>query len=289
MIYYSTFVNLCTTHILVIELTVFCHPGKQSSKSKKGAESNADKVKKSNREAARLVAEMFSVLQTTAIALFPSETEASEARVKWGSTFKGQVFSIDTPSGSKGMGNLYSKRISAQEQEQALLGSDGVYIPEGTQLIIVAGPRAKDIKKLKKIHERLGEDTLIIFINARASIAAASSGSKKTAAADSDAETENSDWVTEAFTPVFHYAPPIVTAVGSEEESAGKDSLKRELLLYHEFGGDWYLAEKEINEGIFGTGISMPTLSGSSGFKTIWEGKIRPAKLELLNLLKAVN
>lgn len=248
-------------------------------------------MKKSNREAARLVAEMFSVLSATAIALFPSETEANDARVKWGSTFKGQVFSIDTPSGSKGMGNLYSKRISPQEKEQALLGTDGVYIPEGTQLIIVAGPRAKDIKKLKKIHERLGEDTLIIFINARASIAAVSTGARKNAVTDSDAaEVENGDWVTEAFTPVFHYAPPIVTAaVSTPEETAGKDSLKRELLLYHEFGGDWYLAEKEITGGIFGTGINLPSLSGSSGFKTLWEGKNRPAKVDILNLLKTVS
>ena len=263
--------------------------GKQSSKSKKGVESDSEKIKRSNREAARLVAEMFSVLSSTAIALFPSEAEASEARIKWGNTFKGQVYSIDAPSNPKGMGNLYSKRISTQEQEQALLGSDGVYIPEGTQLIIVAGPRPKDIKKLRKIHERLGEDTLIIFINARASIAAASTNAKKVAEADSELELQNADWVSGAFTPVFHYAPPIITAgEGDSDIVADKKSLKRELLLYHEFGGDWYLGEKEAKDGLFGSGISMPDLTGNSGFKTIWEGKSRPAKVELLNLFKTL-
>lgn len=258
--------------------------GKQASKQRATLETNADKVKKSNREAARLVAEMFSVLSSTSIAIFPSESEASDARIKWGSTFKGQVFSIDAPAGGKSSGNLYSKRKSPQEQEQALLGSDGVYIPEGTQLIIVAGPRAKDIKKLKKIHERLGEETLIIFINARASIAAASTSAKRSASAtiDSDVESDNDDWVTGAFTPVFHYAPPLINVAESEAGLKGKDT-KRELLLYHEYGGDWYLAEKEVSEGLFGTGISLP---GNSGFKTLWEGKARPQKEELINSLK---
>lgn len=248
-------------------------------------ESNTDKIRRSNREAARLVADMFSVLSTSAVALFPSETEASEARVKWGSSFKGQIFSIDTPSASKGMGNLYSKRISSQEQEQALLGTDGVYIPEGTQIIIVAGPRPKDIKKLKKIHDRLGQDTLIVFINARASIAAVSTNSRKSIEAEGEFEAENIDWVTGAFTTVFHYAPPLITSVSSDS-AATEGNLKRDLLLYHEFGGDWYLAEKEVNEGIFGSGISLPSITGNSGFKTIWEGKDRPGKIDIINLLK---
>ena len=248
-------------------------------------ESNTDKIRRSNREAARLVAEMFSVLSTSAVALFPSEIEASEARVKWGSSFKGQIFSIDTPSASKGMANLYSKRISPQEQEQALLGTDGVYIPEGTQIIIVAGPRPKDIKKLKKIHDRLGQDTLIVFINARASIAAVSTNSKKSAEAESELEAENLDWVTGAFTTVFHYAPPLITSVSSDSATT-EASLKRELLLYHEFGGDWYLAEKEVNEGIFGSGISLPSITSNSGFKTIWEGQDRPGKIDIMNLFK---
>lgn len=254
---------------------------KQSSKTKIATESDASKVKKSNREAARLVAEMFSVLSSTSIAIFPSEAEASDARMKWGSTFKGQVYSIDAPPGSKGSGNLYSKKMSAQEQEQALLGSDGVYIPEGTQLIIVAGPRAKDIKKLKKIHDRLGEETLIIFINARASIAAASASGKKTV--DPDLDTENADWVSGAFTSVFHYAPPLL---GATEPASQIENKKRELLLYHEFGGDWHLAEKEAADGMFGTGFTLPSIS--SGFKTLWEGSTRPDKKQLLEVLEAI-
>ena len=254
---------------------------KGSSKTKIATETDASKVKKSNREAARLVAEMFSVLSTTSIAIFPSEAEASDARMKWGSTFKGQVYSIDAPPGSKGSGNLYSKKMSAQEQEQSLLGSDGVYIPEGTQLVIVAGPRAKDIKKLKKIHERLGEETLIIFINARASIAAAAANGKK--AADPDLDTENADWVSGAFTSVFHYAPPLLGAV---EQGVQLENKKRELLLYHEFGGDWHLAEKEVDDGLFGTGFTLPSVS--SGFKTLWEGSTRPDKKQLQEALEAI-
>jgi len=239
--------------------------GKQgsASKQKKGLESDADRVKRSNREAARLVAEMFSVLSTETVTLFPSENEANEARIKWGSTFKGEVFSIDSPAGGMKGSNLYSKRLSKQEQEQALLGTDGMYIPEGTEIIIIAGPRVKDIKKLKKIHEKLGDDTLIVLINARASLGAVSS--------DSD-----NGWVNSAFTSVFHYAPPII--------DNGSD--KRELLLYHEFNSKWYLAEKELKDGILGSGIQLPSLTGNSGFKTVWEGENKPIQSEILELLK---
>ena len=225
---------------------------------------------------------MFSILSSTSVALFPSENEANNARIKWGSTFKGQVFSIDSQSGGRGAGDLYSKRRSAQEQEQSLLGTDGIYIPEGTQLVIIAGPRAKDIRKIRKIHERLGEETLIIIINGRASIAAASTRTKTTAAADSETETDHLDWLTQFFTPVFHYAPPF-----DYQSKPASSVTQRELLLYHEFDGDWYLAEKEANDGIFGTGINLPSIGGSSGFKTIWEGKSRPIISELADLMNS--
>ena len=220
------------------------------------------------------------MLSSTSVAIFPSESEANNARIKWGSTFKGQVYSIDSQSGAKGAGDLYSKRRSSQEQEQNLLGTDGVYIPEGTQLVIIAGPRAKDIKKIRKIHERLGEETLIIIINGRASVTAASTRAKSAVAAEGETETDHLDWMTKFFTPVFHYAPPF--------ENLSKptpSTTQRELLLYHEFDGDWYLAEKESKDGLFGTGISLPSIG--SGFKTIWEGKTRPEMSELADLMKS--
>jgi hypothetical protein len=79
-------------------------------------ESNTDRLKRSNREATRLVADMFSAISSQTVALFPSEAEASDARVKWGPTFRGQLYSIDAPAPSKAFGNIYSKRISKQEQ-----------------------------------------------------------------------------------------------------------------------------------------------------------------------------
>ena len=110
--------------------------GKQGSKRGVGNnETPANQLKRANREAARLVADMFSSISSSTVALFPSEGEASDARVKWGATFRGQLYSIDAPAPSKAFGNLYSKRVSKQEQEQALLGSDGIYIPDKTDLV----------------------------------------------------------------------------------------------------------------------------------------------------------
>ena len=114
---------------------------KQGSKRGGNNESQSptDKLKRANREAARLVADMFSSISSSTVALFPSEGEASDARVKWGPTFRGQLYSIDAPAPSKAFGNLYSKRVSKQEQEQALLGSDGIYIPDKTDLVSLPG------------------------------------------------------------------------------------------------------------------------------------------------------
>ena len=57
---------------------------KQGSKRGGNNESPTDKLKRANREAARLVADMFSSISSSTVALFPSEGEASDARVKWG-------------------------------------------------------------------------------------------------------------------------------------------------------------------------------------------------------------
>ena len=108
---------------------------KQGKKGEVKNESPTDKLKRANREAARLVADMFSSISSSTVALFPSEAEASDARVKWGATFRGQLYSIDAPAPSKAFGNIYSKRVSKQEQEQALLGSDGIYVPDKTDLV----------------------------------------------------------------------------------------------------------------------------------------------------------
>ena len=133
----------------------------------------------------------------------------------------------------------------------------------------------KDLKKLKKVSERLGEGTAIILINARASIEA---GLAKTAASTVDSDGEDNDWISKAFVPVFHYAPPLLNKSDMSKE--------RDLLLYHEYGGPWYLAEKEkIDEkgGLLGSIGGM--LGGAGNFKTLWEGKNRPSAIEMKDIL----
>ena len=131
------------------------------------------------------------------------------------------------------------------------------------------------MKKLKKVSERLGEGTAIILINARASIEAGVA--KSTAENDGD----DNDWISSTFVPIFHYAPPLLDK--SEMIS------ERDLLLYHEYGGPWYLAEKEKTDekgGLLGSIGGM--LGGAGSFKTLWEGKNRPSAREMKEILSGV-
>ena len=234
-------------------------------KSKTFAEmSPSDRIKKSNREAARLFTEMFKIIAPTTVCMFPSEDEASMARNIWGSTFSGQVLSIDAAAASKGATNLRSRRFSIEEQEAALLGSDGIYVPDGTEVLILVGPKSKDMKKVKRIHEKLGLDTLIILLNGRATVTQTIKKNK-----ENNKDDENNDWISSEFESVFNYAPP----------STSGQLVDRELLLYHEMGEKWYIAEKDKEQK---TGLSglVGSLTAGSGFKTLWEGDLRPTDIE---------
>jgi hypothetical protein len=210
-----------------------------SSGAPSGTTGNAEKIKKSNREAARLFTEMFSMLQTTTVVLFPTELEALEARSAW-SSFKGQVLSLEASSKpAKGYSKLRSRRFTAEEQEAVLLSSDGVYIPDGCEVLIVAGPRAKDYKQLRKIClERLTDETCVINLNGRFEAVRASEGGPRGA---EGAEEDKHKWYEDTFQNVFHYSPPALS-----DKALGA----RELLLYHEGpGAKWLLGEKVKKEG----------------------------------------
>jgi hypothetical protein len=138
-------------------------------KKKKNSMSDTEKVLVSNREAARLFTEMFSSIQSTTTVLFPTENAAFEARNLWSASFRGQVVSVDTP-GSKGYGKLRSRKFSLAEQEQALMAGNEIYIPDKTEVLIIPGPRIRDIKKLQKLSVKLGNDVLMLLINVQADV-----------------------------------------------------------------------------------------------------------------------
>lgn len=222
-------------------------------KKKKGAMSDTDRILKSNREAARLFTEMFSIMQTTTTVAFPTESAAMDARNAWSAQFRGTVVSIDTP-GQKGYGKLRSRKFSLAEQEQALLSSDGIYVPDNTELLVLAGPRARDWKKIRKLHEKLGDATLIISVNAKADVAAGKDELK-----DGDRE-----FFYNTFEPIMHYAPPPLL-----------EATERELLLFFEYGANkdqWLVAEKATKSG----GGFMAIPGNNDIFKTVWEGSERP-------------
>lgn len=171
----------------------------------------------------------------------------------------------------------------------------------------------KDIKKIRKIHEKLGDDTLIILINAGASIAAVNSNndsknskddrnskidkhdSKNSKVnsdikigdnnSDNDSNLNESDWISQAFTSVFHYAPPLLPSSTTNTDMNIVSTNKRELLLYHEYSSKWYLAEKINKGGILGSNIQLPSITGTT-FKTVHINDNKPTQQELVNLLK---
>jgi len=82
--------------------------------------SSSDKIKRSNRDAARLFIEMFNSINIPTVVLFPEAEEARVARDLWGATCRGQTLSIDTPK-VKGYSKLRSRRFTLEEQEQVYI------------------------------------------------------------------------------------------------------------------------------------------------------------------------
>jgi hypothetical protein len=232
-----------------------------------------EQIKKSNRESARLFTEMFSSISSTTTVLFPTESEASLARNIWGTTFRGKVLSIEAPA-SKGYGKLRSRKFSAAEQEQALFSSDGIYIPSDTEVLIISGPRYKDITKIKKLSQTLTEATLIILLNSRSHYEPYEQVVNSDEISQNTSETSFSEWVAKNYIPVFHYAPlPMPKAVET----------KKDYLLYHEYNKKWYVAAREDSPNAFLSAVS--SVVGVS-LKSIWEGDSRPKYRDVENLLR---
>jgi hypothetical protein len=243
---------------------------------------DAEKIKRSNMDAARLFTEMFSMLSSSTVALFTTEADARAAKTAFGRGFRGQCLSIDSAGKSaKGFSNLRSRRFTAEEQEAALMGSDGIYVPDGTEVLIIVGPRAKDFSsgKLRKIHEKLGEDTLVILLNARVDAMDILLNSEKKSDDDSSSRL---DWVRESFKPVFFYTSPCIV------NSQGKAEDAMDLLQYYEYGDKWYVARQQ-DGGTGGVGgnmlDSLMSGSGISTFKTLVTTSERLGPRELADAL----
>ena len=87
-----------------------------------------------------------------------------------------------------------------------------------------------------------------------------------------------SQWVHDTYTPVFHYAPPVLPP---EVED------KREYVIYHEYNGNkkWYLAAKEASQG----GILSAITGGGGGFKTILESDRRISTEDVITAIKGLS
>jgi hypothetical protein len=289
--------------------------------------SRLELVNKANRESARLFTDMFSSISSTTVVLFPTESEASFARNLWGALFRGKVLSIDVPLTAAGATNLRSRRFTFEQQQQALLSSGNerdIYVPEGTDVLIIAGPRQKDISKIQRLSAKLTDSTLIVLLNSRA---AAHSKSLAAEASAQDSKGNNADktrgggfqasfdekankqigfnqqrgsfldWVNEHYVPVFHYAPPVIDESVIPHGQSFDERNRKELLLYHELNGLWYLAVKEVPSqmsekerglGTLAEGL-VDAITRTGRFKTVWEGNHRPASMEIMKIIRTLS
>ena len=229
--------------------------GVEIAKKSEGAKD----IKKSNREAARLFGEMFQPLSSNLVVMFSTEAEAETARKSWGVVFRGDVLCIDAPNKeAKGYGKLRSRKFTLQEQEQALMANDGIYVPDGTEVLIFTAPRPKDWKKIKKVSEKFGDDTLVLVLNPRIDVI------------KEKLDEDMLEWIETTFLSVFHYAPPPLVNSKAIDD--------RDVLMYHEFDGGWSLAEKRDVKGLLGT---------TAKFETIWSGDEKPLVEDIPDLLNS--
>ena len=208
-----------------------------------------------DREAARAILDMFSQLADTTTCVFSTEREAAEAREVWsvgeaGGLRIGAVMGLDGGSGAvgasraarrmqkkgkKGMGKAAKSKKEAKrsafkslaflDEEDGGAGAGpasqkvGVAaIPEETEVLVVVAPTEAAQDQIVAMHERFGQGTVIIVLNAALKpVAAGGAGAAAT--------------IQEVFQTAFYL------------KEAG------DWLVYKEFDSEWQLWS---NEGLLG-------------------------------------
>ena len=151
--------------------------GRKTAKAEDMSMIRLEDAQASDRELARLIAEMFKgtgIDQNMAIA-FSDGTQAKKAIRQWEfSSVPGKVMVLDA-KGKKaasargnggGFGGAGGKRDG--NAEARLIGDLGASaIPEGTEVLIVVAPTAKQLNALEAASKSLGRGCLILLVNAR--------------------------------------------------------------------------------------------------------------------------
>jgi len=121
----------------------------------------------SDRELARLVAEMFrgTALEETTVVAFSDAAQAGKAKKKWDvgrAEFKGQIIVLDAKqkkmkaSGGGGFG-------AAPKEAPSAISA----VPDGTEVLLIVGPQARQLKAIEQLASEVGQGCVIILVNAR--------------------------------------------------------------------------------------------------------------------------
>lgn len=254
----------------------------------------ADRVVASNREAARLITAMFTVLSGTTVVLFSTESEATVARSTWGADFKGKTISFEGAKAA--LKAAKGKKVSPiMEEELSIAGKDRVIIPEGTEVLIIVGAKGKDFSnQLLYLNEELGPETLVILLNCR--FGNDNAYLRRELGSKSVGET-----IDGVYRNVFCYT----SSLGLPTDNTGGRSnqpASKEFLLFHEFDSLWSVAEKSLQtssrssndnllvqslESTFKAVNAFLTGQSGSGFTTIWSGTKRPQSFELISIVSS--
>ncbi|CAM9632043.1 unnamed protein product [Chrysoparadoxa australica] len=142
---------------------------------KDGANDAPQDPEVSNRELARLFVEMFDPCGDKLICAFRSDKQAAAAKSIWGKgTYKGKVTSF-APKAKAGKalkgkasrkGGFAAKMEAAMGSPPASTAGAGI-APKGTEVLLVVAPGENELRTVSKVAAELGEECLIVLLNAR--------------------------------------------------------------------------------------------------------------------------
>lgn len=144
--------------------------GRKTAKAEDMSMIRQEDAQSSDRELGRLIAEMFkgTGIDENMVIAFADGTQAKKAVRQWEfSSVPGKVIVMDAKGkktkAAKGSGGGFGAK-KAEGEEKAISASA---VPDGTEVLIVIAPTAKQLNAIQTASENLGMGCLIILVNAR--------------------------------------------------------------------------------------------------------------------------
>jgi len=144
--------------------------GRKTVKEEELSMVRQEDAESSDRELARLIAEMFkgTGIDENMVIAFSDSNQAKKAVRQWEfSSVPGQVIVIDAKGkkvkSAKGGGGGFGAKKGVDEEIEISASP----VPAGTEVLVIVAPKAKQLKAIENNANNLGMGCLIILVNAR--------------------------------------------------------------------------------------------------------------------------